>query len=204
MAVNAGETVQVVATMQDLVGSQIQNVHFWKHVDTASVTEAAVLSDILAEINVMYGEFQTWMPDTLEPVSLKMDIVEWFGGDKHIVRAVGEVPWTGWSGGTGTTDMAPQACAALANFDTPNVGAYARTFLGPVTEAAQKDGELVTAALADLASFGSQKISGVTVAGSFFTAAVMSTKYGQALALTASIAKSIIAYQRRRRAGRGS
>jgi len=204
MAIGSNECVQVVATMQDVVGSQIQNVHYWLHAGTSSVTEANFLVTLELEMTSMYSNMAQWMPDTLVPVSLKADIVEYYGGEKHIVRAVGEIPWVSWGGGTGTTDGLPQGAAAIANFDTPNIGAYARNFMGPLTEAAQADGELLSTPLAALAAYAAAKITGMSVTAEFFSAAVMSTKYGAPLALTAAIAKSIIGYQRRRRAGRGA
>lgn len=203
MAVAVGDVVKCVAKLQDLNGSLIENIWFYRNDGTASVSNTDFLTAVETELSSLYTYFQSYLPSSLDTVSIACDIVIFISGKLTVSQPVGDVPWTTWSGGTGTGAGLPQGCAAVVNFPTVSPGVVGRKFFGPMTVAAQDDGELDSTFQGQLASFVTDYLGGMSVAGETFDPVLMSTKYAAYRDISSGIINSVVGYQRRRKAGVG-
>jgi len=204
MPIEQGDVVKTVARMTDLNGQSIENAYFHKHTAVGDIADATFLTDMEADMSSLYGISQAIQPTSLTPVELVCDVVHFVSGELQHLRPVGSIAWDSWSGGTGTSDGLPQGCAAVVNFPTSSPGVTGRKYLGPLVEAINDDGELNSTALGYLASFIAYFLAGFTIDGHVLYPVLMSTKFSSEVGMIAGIAKSIIGYQRRRKAGRGS
>lgn len=204
MAITTGELVRSVAIMNDVNGSQIENVYHHQYTGTPDVTESAYLTGIEAELSAMYATVEGQIPNTLTPVEIVCDVVVFSSGKVITVRAVGTIAWTTWAGGTGSGEGLPQGVAAVVNFPTSSVGVVGRKYLGPFGEGAQSGGVLTSAAQTALASFAAAFLDGFTLSASTLFPILMSTKFAAPVGGLTSVVKAVMGYQRRRKAGRGS
>lgn len=205
MAVIPGDVVRVIATQQDRNGSAIQNVFFFLHEGTSDCTNPAFMTAVETFISGCYGNMSTWIPSTCDPVTIKADVVWFVSGKLESKRPVGEVQWTTWGGGSGTGEGLPQGCAALLSFPANLVpGVQGRKYVGPLVEAAQDDGELVSSCQTSLADFATDLLTGFLVSAEDFLYVIMSSKEAEAVGTLVGIVKAVVAYQRRRKSGVGA
>lgn len=204
MAISPLTTIRVIAQQQDVNGSLIQNVFFFKHTGTTDVDEAVFLTAVESELSLAYAEMEDYIPNTCDPTTILCDIVGFVGGVIKTLGTVGEIAWTSWSGGTGTGEGLPQGCAAVSNFTTLSPGVLGRKYVGPLTEGSQNAGVLIGAAQTALAAFAAEILDGFLASSQQFDQVLMSTRFALAIDVAGAVVKSIIGYQRRRKSGVGA
>lgn len=203
MYVNPGDYVRIIAQQQDMNGSIIQNVYFYRHDGLGSISDPNFLTAIEVEMSDLYTTIQTYIPNTCNPTSIVCDVVDFVSGKLTSVATIGEIQWTTWAGGQGSGEGLPQGNAAVLNFSTATPGVVGRKYLGPLVEQGQADGILAAAFQTALAAFVVELLDGFIISTNTFNPIVMSTKLADAVLLAEGIIKSIVGYQRRRKAGVG-
>lgn len=204
MSIAVGEVVRVVCKLIDVNGSQIQNVFYAYHSGSSPVAEATFLSDVETKLSATYGLVSTLIPNTTTSDEISCDVVEFIGGKETVVRPVGDIAWTTWSGGTASGEGLPQQDCALVQFPAGSTSLRGSKYIGPLAETAQANGSLTSAAVSALTSWAAAVVSGFIVdTTEQFYFAIMSTKFATHIKLASSIINSLVATQRRRRAGRG-
>lgn len=205
MTVGIGEDYRVTARMQDNYGNDIMGVYYWQTGGTGTSSDSAFLAAIETELTAMYTAIQGGISNQVNPVDISVDEVDYVSGKWTVTRHVGTIPWTAWGGGTGSSDMLPQACSGLVTATTATTKVYGRKYVGPLIEGGQAEGQITSTILTALAAFGVEWLSDFTFGGTLTAfATVASKKTGTARELLSSIVSSVIAYQRRRKTGRGS
>lgn len=200
----ANEVVKVVAKMTDVNGSLIENVFHYLNSTGSTVDDATFLTDIEDELSEEYAIIEGSMPDTLTPLEIECDVVAFSGGELQTVHPVGTIAWTTWSGGTATGDGLPQGAASQINFPTGSPGVQGRKYFGPLAEAVQNNGNLSSSAQTNLATMAVDFLLGVSGTWGTMFPVVMSQKYGAAVGLASAVVREVVAYQRRRKSGRGA
>lgn len=203
MTVAAGDVIRVVAKMTDINGSQIQNVYFYKHQGTVSVSDAAFLGALEVEMSTMYGHIEDNIPNTTTPLEIEADKVAFVGGDLTTLSSVGAIDWTTWAGGVGSTDGLPQGNAAVINFPSGVAGVTGRKYIGPLTEGVQNNGKLDSSILTDLGTYAADLLAGFTAVTETIQPIIMSSKQSAPVAILGAVVRAAVGYQRRRKAGRG-
>lgn len=204
MTIAVGAVCRIIAQQQDVNGSIIQNVFHYQHNGTNPLIESTFLGYFENALSGAYAQIEDYIPNTCDPVSLVCDVVAFSGGKIVTTAPIGEIAWTTWAGGTGSGEGLPQGCAALANLTTFKPGVQGRKYVGPLTEGCQNGGVLIAAAQTALAAFAADIIGTMVPGGENFDPVVMSTKLSLPVFLQGVIAKAVVAYQRRRKAGSGS
>lgn len=204
MDIQIFDTVRVSARMQDNLGNDIINVYYWTHLGASVCPDSAFMTAVEVELSDMYTTIQSVIPSTVSPVDVTADVVTYSGGKWTVTAHVGVIAWTTWGGGTGAGDSLPQGCAALVSGSTTVPKVYARKYLGQLTETAQDNGGLTSSVLAYLAAFATEWLDDMAVGANGFVSSVASLKAGTYLQLMSGLISSVVAYQRRRKTGRGS
>jgi len=203
MSIAAGDIVRVVAKMTDVNGSEIQNVYFFKNQGDATVSDGDFLTAIETRMSSAYGKIEDQMPSTLDPLEIEVDKVQFVSGKLDTIGSVGTVDWTTWSGGASAAEGLPQGNAAVVNFPTGVSGVVGRKYFGPLVEATQNNGELDNGALADLALMAAELLVDVLAGTELFENVIMSTKQAAPVQILGTVIRTVLGYQRRRKAGRG-
>lgn len=198
------EMVRVVAKLTDVNGSLIENVYHYLNSTGSTVDDAAFLTAIEAEMSEEYAIIDTAIPNSVSPYEIEADVVAFSGGELETVHPVGTIAWTTWSGGSATGDGLPQGACGQINFPTGSPGVQGRKYFGPLAEAVQNNGELGSTLQTNLATMASDFLLGVSGAFGTLFPVVASTKYAGPVGLASAVIREVVAYQRRRKAGRGA
>jgi hypothetical protein len=203
MSIFADDWVRIVVRMTDINGSSIQNAYHYQHTGSGSVAEGAFLIAVESEMASMYGYIEDNIPDSLTPLDITCDVVDFSGGELVVLRNVGTIAFTTWNGGTATGDGLPQGNAAVVNLPTYEAGVLGRKYIGPLVEAVQNNGILGSGILADLATYAADFIGGFDASAEPFSPGVMSTKLAQGVLIASAVLNAVVGYQRRRKSGVG-
>lgn len=205
MPISPGQNIRVTAKMNDVNGSDIQNVYFFQHQGTNDVADADFLTTVEDWMSGTYALIESLMPNTLTPTEIEADIVSFSGGVLTVIRDIGSIAWTTWTGGTGTGDGLPQGAAAVVNFPAFATTSQGRKFLGPFTEGTQNNGIWTAGAIANLVDYGARVLLDMTVdATEQFITGIMSGKDATFRGFAEAIVNAVVGYQRRRKSGVGA
>jgi len=196
MTVNTGDTVRVTAIMNHSLEGDVQNV-WWMNQVTGSATDAQFMQKAAEKLDIAYNYIDQYMPDTL-------DFVEIAGQN---ITTGNPLPTVGWptltSGGVDVADPLPAALSGLGLGRTGVHRVVFRKFFGPFTEANQIDASwdtVIPAAILTLLQYMDDAYASGTGTAQ---AGVWSTVFLQWYPLIEVVTRSVAAYQRRRRKGRG-
>lgn len=204
MNINVGDTIRVVAKMRDGSNSLIENRYFWRHTGAATADSDQVLDDLENALSTSYEYVDGYMPDTLEPVEIVVDLVQFSGGKIVTIQPVGTIAWTTWTGGESAAEIMPEGIAAVVNFPTGVPRTQGRKFIGPLTEAANTNGRVTGGLLLDLINYAATFLLGWTFDSQDFTTGLMSKHTLGLIPFTAFVIPSPLGYQRRRKPGVGA
>lgn len=206
MSMLDGDVVRVAARQQFASGQDLVNVWHFVAEFADPQQDQDVVDEVLAALDIIYSQLNGMISNTVLPVDVKIDLVEWIGGEEKVVRTLGTHSWVGtWYDPTGSGDVLPPGAAALLKNRTLYGKVYGRKFFGGFTETSQNDGSLTSAAMTAMALAAVEVLEArVISAGNTLYSCIMSTKFASAMRFTESVATAIIAYQRRRRPGTGS
>jgi len=196
MTVNSGDVVRVTAVMDHSLEGAVMNVYHAKMLGAGS-TDIGFMEKMRDLMDIGYGYIDNFMPDTL-------DFVEIRGFN---VTQSQPMPTFAFnvltSGGVDVADPLPSVLSCLVVGRTGVNRAIYRKFLGPFTEANQEDAEWTSAILTAVAQMHNYIKTAVTVSGELVQVGLYSPTLATWYPIIESVVDSVIAYQRRRRKGRG-
>jgi hypothetical protein len=205
MTVGTGTHIEAIVeyTLDD--GTIAQNGFTFKAEFAADQTDAAVTSSIESWVEAAYNNLSTYLPDTMSFNLSVVNQLTWQEADQiwKKTREIGEITPTITR--SATLDELPNQVSAVVTYTTERPKTRGRTFLPPFTEPAQDQGNLVSAALADVVDFVGDAISDKTIsAGNILRRVVIREAVNASYDILSGIAASILGTQRRRRQGVGA
>lgn len=198
---------KVVARFKRNGQDDVINVyHVAQTYGVAAFTDEELMDAIMGWLDGMYTNFNSRIHNTLDAYDVKVDQVGFVGGIEQTIRTVGIRTWVLSQGPTGGGDALPPACAFLINMRTLRPKSTGRKYIGVPIEGDQTDGIASGAALTDLATFITNMLADIEPVVDVVFKAVVPSRWStsgfyQILEATAS---AVIAYQRRRKTGRGA
>lgn len=201
-----GEVIRVSfrSTLED--GQDHVNVYYFIGNLSTAATDTEVVDAVNDLLDQMYGRLNDRISNTFNPVDLKIDVVEFVGGDMEIVRNIGLFPFDPTNFiPDNAGDTLPPGVAVLVKFLTTIGKVYGRKFIGGLCESEQDGGYPGSLLLTALANFISDLLAGATIAAKgTLDPGVMSTREAAFVPFTSGEVGTTLAYQRRRRLGTGS
>lgn len=199
MAILSGDVMRVSARMKLEGVFDIVNV-FHVIVDTLGAGgDANVLNDLAEYVGTAYSQFEGTLPDVVTA-----DTIDMYNVSQDI--PYGQHTWGGgFTGGTNSGDFTSVGSAVLLLFPTAAKRVQGRFYLGPVAEGHITAGRVNAASLANAENFAASIVTlDAYTNGSVFDYIVLSKAENTPHHPTTHRVVMEIAYQRRRRRGRGS
>lgn len=192
-----GDIIRVTPVLNDSNEGLVMNV-FWCLVGAGDPADQELMDTVALRLNTMYGYLDNYMPDTV---------------DFYEIRFFNEtqkktMPTQSWPtltvGGVDVADPMPAPCSALVFGRCQTSRRVGRKFLGPFTEADHADGVWLGGLDTALANFAQYWIASFQCS----TNEVLRFVIANAVTLDwdiilEGVVRTVVAYQRRRRAGRG-
>ena len=206
MTVVNGEYLRVSARQEMPNGQDHVNVFYWRADFAASQTDQDVADAVIDELDNAYAQLNGIMSNAMLPVDVKIDKVQYVGGEMVVYETVGTFLWTTTFYVPGATgDVLPPGVTGLLKFLTATGKVYGRKFVSGLAEAAQNQGILTSTAVTAFAAMGASILSPYVMSvGNELIAGVMSSKFQLFIPYIETVASANMAYQRRRRLGTGS
>lgn len=197
MPVSIGDVIRVTCVLDSSLEGTVQNV--WHAVQVSgSATDLEWINAARTRFNSAYDNIDALMPDTVSFEEIRF----------YNVTQDYPMPPTTWptltTGGVDVADPLPSPLSCLIFGRTLSSGRILRKFFAPFTEANQVDAEWDTAVPGACILLVNYLLSGWSVGTGSAYCGLYS--YGQNVFLEVNevIARSVPAYQRRRRRGRGA
>jgi len=195
----AGDVLRVSARQKVDGVHDVVNV-FHVIADTVVASDLSdVLDDLRTWVGLAYNEIATSLPDVVSS-----DILDVYNVSQDL--PYGQVGWGGgYTGGTNSGDYTALGVSALLLFPTSAKRIQGRFYLGPLAEGHVSSGKVNSALLPNIANFAAQILDTSPMAeGSVFDYIVLSRADNTPHHPTTFKVMSELAYQRRRKRGRGS
>lgn len=196
--VNQGDIVRVTAKMHESYSGDIQNVFYFRNDGALGMYDSLCFDDLSPKLEDVYSDILSVLSNNLSFVSIDFY-------DVTAARPMADVPWPTLTQASDSGDRLPQACSAMVLYRTGVRRTMGRKFFGPLTAGQTVDGKLISTAVTAFITAGSHLLTsflgagsgnswlpGIPAAGAHFWSFEDCT------------VKDIVAYQRRRREGRGS
>jgi len=192
-----GHRVRVTAVMQALGGVTIENVYDVQCTAGGTGDDDDVMQHLAAWLDGAYTHLTGLQVNAMTYVEVR-------GFDVSADTPLPTVAWPSLTTGSGGGEPTPYGVAALVLFRTLKARVVGRKYLGGFNEALWASGEILVAALPAFLSFAAEIAAGpgLSVAGGEYEYKIYD-KLGVARDTIASVVRSVAAYQRRRRPGRG-
>lgn len=205
MTLAVGDILEIVATWDTPLASVAQNVWHYEMVSGAGADEADFLVGVKSNWDIAFNALDEDIHEDFAAI-----LLEGFVRDAvlHQWDGIGQIAQTGVVG-LNLGDFEPHGVAALGTVLTDTLRRQGRTFLPGINDAAIVDGILVAAFEAKLATYMLAFDAPITVTGGVFNWCTYNVDALSPLFETAAlasgtiIAKSLPAYQRRRKPGVG-
>lgn len=197
MTVSLGDVVRVTAILTDATEGQIQNV-FWAKQVVGSETDADWMDACATQLEVMYDGLVTYQPEELSYTEIR-------GFNVTADAPLTTISWPTLT--TGDIDVAnpmPAPCSLLVFGRTQGNQRVGRKYLSCFTEADHANGNWQSSLLAAAAQFASDWAAAwATSVSNTAQFGVYSRVLESWVPMIEMVVRSVVAYQRRRRAGRG-
>lgn len=207
MAINDGDVVKVVVSI-DAPNTQImQNVYYWRLQDPTpdNPSNAQILSALDTKLTAMYQLIDQEMANDYLVDEFWTDKIDWNGTFWETVESLGQTALA--VAGTSANDSIPHGCAATMTAHTSRPQTRARKFLGGIIENNVVDSTLSGSLLTALATFATSWLLDQGVIGSAYLEPVVVGQSGPSAGLIylllSAAASGISGYQRRRKPGVG-
>jgi len=197
LTVNEGDVIRVTAVMNHDLEGTVQNVWWIKQL-TSTCPDSTFMATMQARLTQSYGYIDEYMPDTLS-----FDEVRGFNVTQDVPLAT--VSWSGLTtGGVDVASPLPSVLSCLAFGRTGQNRVILKKYFGPFTEDNQTDCEWTSAILTGVANLmGSMLADWLSGPVGTATAGVYSKGQLTWFDIAETVVRSVIAYQRRRKKGRG-
>lgn len=198
MPVATSDIVRITAVLTDDNEGTVQNVYWAKQV-SGGADDETFMNAARYQLEIMYGYIDQIMPDSVSFTEIR-------GYNLTQDYPLTTITWQALTeGGVDVDDPLPAPLCCLVMGRTPFSKAVGRKYIGPFCEQDQDNGVWSAGVLANLANFA------VAWAANYATGGTGSAQFGvysKAEAvwrpIVSRVVKEIVAYQRRRRAGRGA
>lgn len=195
-----GDIIEVVMTHKHNNIDDVINVWHLKVAVAGSGTELQLSADLIDMFTDIYAVIEADICTTIDPVQLSWRNVTDDG-------PMNFQAWSGtYTGGTNSGDCLPPGATALMLLRTGTKGVLGRKYLPPFGESRQADGVWGAATITNLGTLAglldNQFSLPLTSLEVVFV--VWSRTQGQAFNVSSAQGQPLVAYQRRRRPGRGS
>lgn len=206
MTVLNGDKLRASARFRTASGQDNVNVYWFTATFAAPQTDEDVFDAIDLYLTSVYSDFDQYLRTAYEPLDLKVDVVEMFGGEWSVIANVG---FGSWGAGIATiegSDQLPEGVAAVAFLQTGLGKHQGRKFLGGLTEGDSDVGGNLVTAVTDAITTGMAKLITpyLISAGNTIVSKVADHTSGVMRDILEVTVDTVPGYQRRRRPGRGS
>jgi hypothetical protein len=194
------------ARFKDASDNDCVNVYNFKCDFTAAQTEEDVFDAIDTYLTTVYGAFDNFLDGTANAYDLKVDVIEFTDGEWKVVQNVGFGPWGSGIILAALDETAPGGVAALGKLYTGLGRHTGKKFFGLLDdEVFTNTGELTSTVVSAVETGLTYLLTPhVISAGNELIAVVVDRAFDVVREVIEVGCSSIIAYQRRRRAGTGS
>lgn len=200
MSVAPGDIIRVSARHSFNATEDNVNVfHFGIAAAPTPNTDAALLADMASHLGVAYTELEAYRNTALAAVDITIY-------DLSNDRPIGVTAWgAGYTGGTGSGESMPHADCCLVLIPTGVKRTQGRIYLSPFAESRQSAGQWDSTLGAAIEMFmNALTDNGVGPNGGAFNFGIRKESDGLLYAPASFRMQSLVAYQRRRKPGRGS
>jgi hypothetical protein len=197
MAVGVNDILRITAVMSFGAGVSVQNVYRVKVTGFPTGSESDVMTDMAAWLDDAYGE--------LEPfISSVLSFEEVRGFNETRDEPLPTTAWPVLTQGGVSVDYLPTANAMLVLFRTGLAKVIGRKFIAGLVEDRVTAGELTSTMISALAAYALTVMAGPNgvASGGTFEYAIID-KLGIARAPVEFVVRTAVAFQRRRKPGRG-
>lgn len=200
MAVNQNDILEIAAVHTYNGVDEVINVWHVRRSVAGSSTESDTDEDIQGGMRDLYTTIESSISSDVVTVELRWRNITQNGPTRFIAFN------NTYTGGLGTGDMLPPGVAALLIMRTGTVGVQGKKYLPPFTEPSNNGGTLIGVGAVDMNNLATQVMTGFDGDGTalHYNFVVYSRTLGTAHSLISALKRPTFAYQRRRRAGRGS
>lgn len=205
MPVVGGEVIRCSLRQRGPNGQDIVNVYHYLVAAISPISEEDVLADVATAMGNTYALLNQEITNLQDPVDLKIDVVDYLGGQYTITRNVGTVGWGGPYNPQNSADVYAAGVAALLLLRTLVGKVFGRKFIGVWTETGVNN-QMIAGQNApqNLVAFAASLLAGISTANGEYFLGVMSNRlFDFAMVHEIDVATEI-GYQRRRSIRSGS
>lgn len=205
MSVPNGALLRASARFSTAGFGDLVNVFTFQCVFTANQTDSDVFDAVDAHLSDIYNQFDLHMATQVEPLDLKVDIIEFQAGEFVVTYNVGFGSWGATLNTAETADALPSGVAVLGKLRTGLGKHWGRKWLGVFTELNNNVG-YVTSTLQTAVASGLVKLVTAYIFNTDqgIRGVVLDQQSGLARQIMEVAVNSVWSYQRRRRTGVGS
>jgi len=197
MTVQDGDLLKVTAILDVVSVLTIENVFGFEIINAGNGDDQDVMTDLAQKVDDVYAELQTIMN-----VNVGFSEVHGFNLTQNVPMPI--VPFPTLTVGALSTSFYAEGCAALLLIRTNALRVLGRKFFGGFTEGAFEDGLLTTGTITAVTAAGLTMIVETPgpASGAIYRYVVIDKSGLPHVAVSLDVG-NIIAYQRRRKRGRG-
>lgn len=199
MATVSGNIIRVAARQLLNARDEVVNVHHFTVQTTGTGGDQGVLDEVGGKMSLAWVEL-----DQIITIAQEPNIIDVYNVSQDY--PLGQVTWgSAYTGGTASGDGMPFGVAALVIWSTATKRVQGKTYLGSISEAAVTNAAINGTSVTAIAAFCDVLTDDAAVVNDWdLRLGVWSRSAGQMRPITARRISTNPAYQRRRRAGRGS
>lgn len=206
MPINDGDILVASARFRDVQGNDVVNVYNFRCALAAPIADQDAIDGVDAYISSFYTTLDGYMDGDAAPYDLKVDVVEFIGGEWKVTHNVGFDSWGVPLAMSGAGEPLPHGSAILVKLFTGLGKHTGKKFLGLFNDNALNSLGNVAAVVQAAAATDFAKILApfVFTAGNTLVGVVLDRADGTVRDILSVAVSDVFAYQRRRRPGTGS
>lgn len=190
------DIIRCTAKMQEPATGAIQNVWHFRFNNIVPIADGLVALDVASIVDDIYNDLEGIILHTVEPVEMELFNVT-------TGSPMGVVPFDTFTAGAASGEGLPPACSALLTLTTGVAKVLGKKYIGILAESGQDTGEIGSGIITALTTLGTLLIGSISVgATAIYTPGVID-QHGTFRPFNGFRVANRIAYQRRRKLGRG-
>lgn len=203
MTISHGDVLRVTMNFNLQAGVQYQNVYTYLYDGVGTPTDAVVVADIAAQMELAYDEVDTLVDPAVTEDLSSVDIIEFVTGQWTVTRNVGTFTITWAPGGTGGS--LPYQSSPFVTLKTTRPKSVGRKFLFPMTEPNQVATIIAGPAVTAIVAYAAIVIDDIVVELiNALHPCIARTGVDDILVFTAAVVTNVLGSQKRRRPGDGA
>jgi hypothetical protein len=197
MTVNVNDVVRVTAEMSMDYAGEVQNVYYVQ-LDTGSAVDD---EDFMDEVADALEDAYTYLLPHLSP-NYNFDTIAFYNVTQDV--SMGDIGWPTLTVGTNTSGMTTPQVAAQVDFRASGTNGLGRKYIGGVGEDAVDSGTMTPTFLTALANYAAQLLLSVVIGSSGASFGHLSGTEQVFVQWIEALLATVLATQRRRKAGVGA